>query len=134
MPAPSIEDVEFSCEDAGRSDPEFLYEVIEAAIAAGATTINIPDTVGYTTPSEFGSLIAGINQHVPNIDEAVISVHGHNDLGLAVANFLEAVKNGGSTVGMHHEWHRRTGRECRFRRVGDGDACAPPLLQSFLGT
>jgi 2-isopropylmalate synthase len=65
-----IEDVEFSCEDAGRSDPEFLYEVIEAAIAAGATTINIPDTVGYTTPSEFGGLIAGINQHVPNIDEA----------------------------------------------------------------
>ena len=54
-----VEDVEFSCEDAGRSDPEFLYEVIEAAIAAGATTINIPDTVGYTTPSEFGALIAG---------------------------------------------------------------------------
>ena len=73
-----VEDVEFSCEDAGRSDPEFLYEVIEAAIAAGATTINIPDTVGYTTPSEFGALIAGINQHVPNIGEAVISVHGHN--------------------------------------------------------
>ena len=62
-----VEDIEFSCEDAGRSDPEFLYEVIEAAIAAGATTINIPDTVGYTTPSEFGDLIAGINRHVPNI-------------------------------------------------------------------
>ena len=89
-----VDDIEFSCEDAGRSDPEFLYEVIEAAIAAGATTINIPDTVGYTTPSEFGDLIAGINRHVPNIGEAVLSVHGHNDLGLAVANFLEAVKNG----------------------------------------
>ena len=78
-------------EDAGRSDLEFLYEVIEAAISAGATTINIPDTVGYTTPTEFGDLIAGINQNVPNITDAVLSVHGHNDLGLAVANFLEAV-------------------------------------------
>ena len=89
-----VEDVEFSCEDAGRSDPEFMHQVIEAAIAAGATTINIPDTVGYTTPGEFGALIADINSEVPNIDQAVISVHGHNDLGLAVANFLEAVKSG----------------------------------------
>ena len=68
--------------------------MIQLAISAGATTINIPDTVGFTTPSEFGKLIADINKNVPNIDEAVISVHGHNDLGLAVANFLEAVKNG----------------------------------------
>ena len=89
-----VDDIEFSCEDASRSDPEFLYEVIQLAISAGATTINIPDTVGFTTPSEFGKLIADINKNVPNIDEAVISVHGHNDLGLAVANFLEAVKNG----------------------------------------
>ena len=89
-----VDDIEFSCEDASRSDPEFLYEVIQLAITAGATTINIPDTVGFTTPSEFGKLIADINKNVPNIDEAVISVHGHNDLGLAVANFLEAVKNG----------------------------------------
>ncbi|MDY7015532.1 MAG: aquaporin, partial [Cyanobacteriota bacterium] len=89
-----VEDVEFSPEDAGRSDPEFLYQVLEAAIAAGATTVNIPDTVGYLTPSEFGALIGGIKQNVPNIDRAIISVHGHNDLGLAVANFLEAIKNG----------------------------------------
>jgi len=89
-----VEDVEFSCEDAGRSDPEFMYEVIEAAISAGASTINIPDTVGYSTPGEFGALIDGINSHVPNIQDAVISVHGHNDLGLAVANFLEAIKYG----------------------------------------
>jgi 2-isopropylmalate synthase len=67
-----VDDVEFSCEDAGRSDPEFMYQVIEAAIAAGATTINIPDTVGYATPTEFGALIDGINRHVPNIDQAVI--------------------------------------------------------------
>ena len=79
-----VDDVEFSCEDAGRSDPEFMYQVIEAAIAAGATTINIPDTVGYATPAEFGALIEGINRHVPNIDQAVISVHGHNDLGLSL--------------------------------------------------
>ncbi|BEV36557.1 2-isopropylmalate synthase [Synechococcus sp. M16CYN] len=113
-----IEDVEFSCEDAVRTDPEFLYEVIEAAIAAGATTINIPDTVGYTTPSEFGTLIAGINQHVSNIGEAVISVHGHNDLGLAVANFLEAIKNGARQL------------ECTINGIGEraGNASLEELV------
>lgn len=89
-----MDDVEFSTMDATRTDPEYLYQVLERAIAAGATTINIPDTVGYTTPSEFGALIKGIKENVPNIDQAIISVHGHNDIGLAVANFLEAVKNG----------------------------------------
>ena len=89
-----MDDVEFSPMDAGRTDPVFLYQVLERAIAAGATTVNIPDTVGYTTPSEFGDLIKGIKDNVPNIDQAVISVHGHNDLGLAVACFLEAVKYG----------------------------------------
>ncbi len=89
-----LDDVEFSTMDATRTDPEYLYQVLERAIAAGATTINIPDTVGYTTPSEFGALIRGIKENVPNIDKAIISVHGHNDIGLAVANFLEAVKNG----------------------------------------
>ena len=88
------DDIEFSPEDAGRSEPEFLYQVLDRAIAAGATTLNIPDTVGYLTPTEFGDLIRGIKENVPNIDRAVISVHGHNDLGLAVANFLEAVKAG----------------------------------------
>ena len=89
-----MDDVEFSPMDAVRSEPEYLYQVLERAIAAGATTVNIPDTVGYTTPSEFGELIRGIKENVPNINQAIISVHGHNDLGLAVANFLEAVKNG----------------------------------------
>ncbi len=88
------DDVEFSPMDATRTEPEYLYEVLEAAIAAGATTVNIPDTVGYTTPEEFGALIRGIRQNVRGIDRAAISVHGHNDLGLATANFLEAVKNG----------------------------------------
>ncbi|MBF2097941.1 MAG: 2-isopropylmalate synthase [Gloeomargaritaceae cyanobacterium C42_A2020_066] len=87
-------DVEFSAMDATRTEPEYLYQVLERAIAAGATTVNIPDTVGYSTPEEFGALIRGIRENVPNIDQAIISVHGHNDLGLAVANFLEAVKNG----------------------------------------
>lgn len=89
-----VDDVEFSTMDATRTDPEYLYQILERAIAAGATTINIPDTVGYTTPSEFGALIRGIKENVPNIDSCIISVHGHNDIGLAVANFLEAVKNG----------------------------------------
>ncbi len=93
-----VDDVEFSPEDAGRSDPEFLYQVLEAAIKAGAKTVNIPDTVGYTMPEEFGKLIRGIRENVPNINQAIISVHGHDDLGVAVANFLEAVKQGARQV------------------------------------
>ncbi|ATW25258.1 2-isopropylmalate synthase [Candidatus Formimonas warabiya] len=92
------DDVEFSAEDASRSDLKFLCKVFETAIACGATTINVPDTVGYATPDEFGKFIAGIKAGVPNIDQAVISVHCHNDLGLAVANSLAAVKNGAQQV------------------------------------
>jgi len=92
------EDVEFSCEDAGRSDPEFLYQVLGRAIESGATTVNIPDTVGYTTPGEFGELIRGIKENTPGIDKAIISVHCHNDLGLAVANSLAGVVNGARQV------------------------------------
>jgi 2-isopropylmalate synthase len=88
------EDVEFSPEDAGRSDPAFLYQVLEAAIKAGATTLNIPDTVGYTLPHEFGALIAGIAANTPGIENCVISVHCHNDLGLATANTLAGIQNG----------------------------------------
>ncbi|MDZ4159288.1 MAG: 2-isopropylmalate synthase [Anaerolineaceae bacterium] len=87
-------DVEFSPEDAGRSDPEFLYLVLGEAIKAGATTVNIPDTVGYTTPTEFGALIAGIRQNTPGIEKAVISVHCHNDLGMATANTLAGLLAG----------------------------------------
>jgi len=92
------EDVEFSCEDAGRSDPEFLYQVLARAIEAGATTVNIPDTVGYTTPGEFGELVRGIKENTPGIEKAIISVHCHNDLGLAVANSLAGVVNGARQV------------------------------------
>jgi len=88
------DDVEFSCEDATRSQRDFLYRAIEEAIKAGATVINIPDTVGYTVPEEFADLIDGIFDNVPNIDKVTLSVHCHDDLGLAVANSLTAVKHG----------------------------------------
>ncbi len=87
-------DVEFSPEDAGRSEPAFLYEVLAAAIRAGATTLNIPDTVGYTTPTEFGALIAGILANTAGVENAIISVHCHNDLGLATANTLAGLQAG----------------------------------------
>jgi 2-isopropylmalate synthase len=116
-----VADVEFSPEDAGRSEPEFLYQVLEAAIAAGASTVNIPDTVGYLTPSEFGALIKGIKENVPNIDRAIISVHGHNDLGLAVANFLEAAKNGARQM------------ECTINGIGEraGNAALEELVMAL---
>jgi len=88
------DDVEFSPEDAGRSDPAFLYLVLGEAIKAGATTLNIPDTVGYTTPEEFGGLISGIIQHTPGIENCIVSVHCHNDLGLATANTLAGIQAG----------------------------------------
>jgi 2-isopropylmalate synthase len=91
-------DVEFSCEDAGRSEIDFLCRIIEAAIDAGARTINIPDTVGYAIPHQFGEMISQIIQRVPNADKAVFSVHCHNDLGLAVANSLAAVTAGARQV------------------------------------
>jgi 2-isopropylmalate synthase len=116
-----MDDVEFSPMDAVRTDSEYLYQVLEAAIAAGATTVNIPDTVGYTTPSEFGALIKGIKENVPNIDKAVISVHGHNDLGLAVANFLEAVKHGARQF------------ECTINGIGEraGNASLEELVMAL---
>ncbi|GAB4194487.1 MAG: 2-isopropylmalate synthase [Wenzhouxiangellaceae bacterium] len=93
-----LSDIEFSAEDALRTEPEFLAEVITEVIAAGATTINIPDTVGYATPDEMGALIAYLRREVSNIDQAVISCHCHNDLGLAVANSLAAVQAGARQV------------------------------------
>ena len=89
-----LEDVEFSPMDATRTDPEYIYRILEEVINAGATTVNIPDTVGYTVPQEFCSLIDGIFQNVPNIHRAVLSVHCHNDLGLAVANSLAVLDHG----------------------------------------
>jgi 2-isopropylmalate synthase len=102
-----VEDVEFSPMDASRSEEAYLYEVLEAVIDAGATTVNIPDTVGYALPGRFGALIKGIKQNVPNIEKAVISVHCHNDLGLAVANSLFAVINGARQV------------ECTINGIGE---------------
>jgi 2-isopropylmalate synthase len=99
--------VEFSAMDATRSDVEFLLAVIEGAIRAGATTINIPDTVGYAIPSEFGSLIRTIRQRVQGIEKVALSVHCHNDLGLAVANSLAAIQNGARQV------------ECTINGIGE---------------
>jgi 2-isopropylmalate synthase len=101
------DNVEFSPEDAARTEHDFLCEVVEAAIRAGATTVNIPDTVGYATPSQMGSIIAMLRNRVPNIDKAVISVHCHDDLGLAVANSLSAVENGAGQV------------ECTINGIGE---------------
>jgi 2-isopropylmalate synthase len=102
-----VQDVQFSPEDGSRTELDFLAEVTEAVIDAGATTINIPDTVGYAVPDEFGRCIAYLKEHVPNIDQAVIHVHCHNDLGLAVANSLEAVRNGARGV------------ECTINGIGE---------------
>lgn len=91
-------DIEFTPMDASRTEPAFIYRILEAVIKAGATTVNIPDTVGYAIPEEFGNLIEGIFKNVPNIDKAVVSVHCHDDLGLAVANSLEAIRKGARQV------------------------------------
>ncbi len=99
--------VEFSCEDAVRTRLPFLAQVVEATIAAGATTVNIPDTVGYTTPSEFFNIIRYLKENVPNIEQAVISVHCHNDLGLSVANSLAAIQAGAGQV------------ECTINGIGE---------------
>ncbi len=114
-------DVEFSPEDASRSEREFLFKVIEAVIDAGATTVNIPDTVGYAEPEEFGSLIRDIKENVPDIHKAVISVHCHNDLGLAVANSLEAIKNGARQV------------ECTINGIGEraGNASLEEIVMAL---
>lgn len=92
------EDVEFSTEDGSRTDLDFMCQILEAAIEAGATVVNIPDTVGYATPEEFGLFIATIRQRVPNINKAIVSVHCHDDLGMAVANSLAGVLNGAEQV------------------------------------
>lgn len=115
------DDVEFSPEDASRTEPRFLFQVVEAVINAGATTVNIPDTVGYTEPEEYGRIIRAIKDNVPNIDKAVISVHGHNDLGLAVANSLAAVKNGARQV------------ECTVNGIGEraGNASMEEIVMAI---
>ena len=90
--------VQFSAEDASRTDPDYLCSVFEEVIKAGATTVNIPDTVGYALPDEFSSLVRYVKEHTPHIDKAIISVHCHNDLGLAVANSLAAVREGAKQI------------------------------------
>jgi 2-isopropylmalate synthase len=115
------DDVEFSAEDAGRTDLAYLSEVIEAAISAGATTVNIPDTTGYTMPYEFGQKIAELKKRVKNIDDAIISVHCHNDLGLAVANSIAGIENGARQV------------ECTINGIGEraGNASLEEIVMAL---
>jgi len=101
------DDIEFSCEDASRSDIDYMCQIVEAVIAEGATVINIPDTVGYAIPEEYGAIIRSIRERVPNIDKARLSVHCHNDLGLGVANSLAGVMNGARQV------------ECTLNGIGE---------------
>jgi len=113
--------VEWSCEDGGRSDVDFLFRCIELAIDCGATTINIPDTVGYTLPNEYGSIFKAVKNNVPNIDRAVISTHTHNDLGLAVANSIAAIQEGARQV------------ECTINGLGEraGNAALEEIVMTL---
>jgi 2-isopropylmalate synthase len=115
------DDVEFSPEDATRTEPEFLFQVLEAVIEAGATTLNIPDTVGYTIPAEFGELIRHIREKVKGGDRVILSAHCHNDLGLAVANSLAAVANGARQV------------ECTINGIGEraGNASLEEIVMAL---
>lgn len=115
-------DVEFSAEDASRSNPTFLYQIFEAVIQAGATVINVPDTVGYTTPEEFYRLITGIKENVPSIDKVDLSVHCHNDLGLAVSNSLAAARAGATQI------------ECTMNGIGEraGNAALEEIVMNIL--
>ena len=114
------DNIEFSAMDASRSAPEYICELVKAVIDAGATTVNIPDTVGYAMPAQFGRLIKNIIKNVPNIDKAVVSVHCHNDLGLAVANSLEAIKQGARQV------------ECTVNGIGEraGNAALEEIVMA----
>jgi len=116
-----VEDVEWSAEDGSRTEHDFLCRCVEAAIKAGATTINIPDTVGYAVPDEFGALIAMLLNRVPNIDKAILSVHCHNDLGLAVANSLAGVVNGARQI------------ECTINGLGEraGNAALEEIVMAI---
>ena len=116
-----VDDVEFSPMDASRSDLTYMCDVLEAVISAGATTVNIPDTVGYAVPQEFGYMIRQIRERVPNIDKAVISVHCHNDLGLAVANSLVSIQEGAGQV------------ECTINGIGEraGNASLEELVMAL---
>lgn len=116
-----VGDVEFSAEDASRSDIDYLCQVIEKVIDAGATVVNLPDTVGYAVPEEYGEFIRRIMERVPNIHRAIISVHCHDDLGLAVANSLAAIKNGARQV------------ECTINGIGEraGNASLEELVMAL---
>src|SRR3954471_22179310 len=122
------DDVEFSPEDASRTELDFLTQVVEAVIDAGATTVNIPDTVGYTVPDEFAELFRYLRKNVRGIDRIRLSVHCHDDLGMAVANSLTAVVAGAADR-VHRQWHWRARRQLLARGSRDGAEDARRVLQ-----
>ena len=115
------DDIEFSAMDASRTEPEYIYQILRAVIEAGATTVNIPDTVGYAMPEQFGALIEGVFKNVSNIDRAIVSIHCHDDLGLAVANSLEAIRIGARQV------------ECTVNGIGEraGNASLEEIVMAL---
>lgn len=119
--ADMCDEIEFSAEDASRSDKDFLVEIFTAAIEAGATIINVPDTVGYGLPWEYGALFSYLREHIPNIDRAILSAHCHDDLGLAVANSIAAVRNGAQQI------------ECTINGIGEraGNASLEEVVMAF---
>ena len=116
-----VDDIQFYAEDAGRCDRNFLFQVLEGVIEAGATVVNIPDTTGYAVPEQFGALIAAIKQYVPNINKAIISVHCHDDLGMAVANSLAGIMSGAGQV------------ECTINGIGEraGNAALEEVVMAL---
>ena len=114
-------EVEFSAEDSARSDPSFLYEVLSAALQSGATTLNVPDTVGYSTPDEYAAIVAGVRANVPGVERVTISAHCHDDLGLAVANSLAAIRAGAGQV------------ECTINGIGEraGNAALEEIVMAL---
>ena len=116
-----VADVEWSAEDATRTEIDYLCRCVETAIKAGATTINLPDTVGYATPEEYFQMFRTVRERVPGADKAIFSVHCHNDLGMAVANSLAGVQGRRAAGRMHHQRHRRAGRQRGAGRDRDGD-------------
>jgi 2-isopropylmalate synthase len=115
------DNIEFSAMDASRTEPEFIFQLLKAVIDSGASTVNVPDTVGYAMPRQFGELVEGVFKNVPNIDKAIVSVHCHNDLGLAVANSLEAIRCGARQV------------ECTINGIGEraGNASLEEIVMAI---
>ena len=129
------QDVEFSPEDAGRTDRSYLIECCHAAVEAGATVLNLPDTVGFCLEPDYEQMFRDVQTRVPGMDKVILSTHTHDDLGMAVANTLAGIRGGARQVEVHHQWHRRARRQRRAGRSGHDHPCAArcrcPSLPTF---